>query len=63
MVNPEGVIIGNYRCGILGFDYNRQFHEADAKLMPEVYNLKKLMFYWKKEFSNIHFFLDFHGHS
>jgi len=28
MLNPDGVIIGNYRCGIMGYDYNREFKET-----------------------------------
>ncbi len=25
MLNPDGVIIGNYRTGLQGFDYNREY--------------------------------------
>jgi len=27
MINPDGVILGNYRTGFAGFDLNRQFKE------------------------------------
>ena len=26
MLNPDGVILGNYRTGLTGIDFNRQFN-------------------------------------
>lgn len=28
MLNPDGVLIGNYRTGIIGEDLNRRFHSG-----------------------------------
>ena len=27
MLNPDGVILGNYRCSVVGVDLNRQWAE------------------------------------
>ena len=29
MLNPDGVIIGNYRTGLSGKDFNREFTNPD----------------------------------
>lgn len=33
-MNPDGVYVGNYRTGILGFDYNRIFNSGKSYLFP-----------------------------
>ncbi len=43
MVNPDGVIIGNYRTNIAGNDLNRKYHAPDDKLHPTVCAIKKLV--------------------
>ncbi len=40
MLNPDGVIIGNYRTGLFGKDFNREFNNPDKDIFPEVYHLK-----------------------
>jgi len=40
MVNPDGVIIGNYRTGLSGRDLNRQFIDPDKSLFVEINNIK-----------------------
>ena len=37
MMNPDGVITGNYRSSLSGNDLNRQFIAPNPKLHPEVY--------------------------
>lgn len=37
MLNPDGVIIGNYRCSLSGQDLNRQWQLPNSKLHPEIY--------------------------
>jgi len=32
MVNPDGVAIGNYRTGLSGRDFNREFINPDSTL-------------------------------
>ncbi|KAJ3371048.1 Cytosolic carboxypeptidase 2 [Kappamyces sp. JEL0680] len=64
MLNPDGVIVGNYRCNLKGFDLNRQWkmppgHEANA---PEVH-MVKAMIERTLAAREIAFFCDMHGHS
>ena len=40
MLNPDGVIIGNSRCCLEGFDLNRCWIEADIKAHPSLYFTK-----------------------
>lgn len=41
MLNPDGVIHGNYRTNLAGIDLNRVWDAADRTLSPEIYELKK----------------------
>lgn len=43
MVNPDGVIMGNYRCSIVGIDLNRVWLEPDKNLFPEIASIKKMV--------------------
>jgi len=43
MLNPDGVIIGNYRTDILGNDLNRRYLYPDQNEHPNIYYLKKLV--------------------
>jgi cytosolic carboxypeptidase protein 2/3 len=43
MLNPDGVAIGNYRTGLSGRDFNREYRSPDKALFPEVYHFKKLV--------------------
>ena len=37
MMNPDGVICGNYRTNLGGFDLNRQFRKSvDDQIFPEI---------------------------
>lgn len=56
MLNVDGVFLGNFRTGLIGKDFNRNFDEIERTLETEL--VKKLC----KE-SKVHIFLDFHGHS
>jgi murein tripeptide amidase MpaA len=62
MLNPDGVIVGNYRCSLVGQDLNRQWIGPSSKLYPENYHTK-LMMRKTLESRDIYFFCDFHGHS
>lgn len=62
MLNPDGVIVGNYRCSLVGQDLNRQWIGSSAKLYPINYHTK-LMMKKTQESREIFFFCDFHGHS
>ena len=43
MMNPDGVILGNYRTGVAGRDLNRRFKLTDKTLFPTVYAMKQLV--------------------
>lgn len=43
MVNPDGVIVGNYRTNLSGHDLNRKYHNPDDKLHPTVCAIKNLV--------------------
>ena len=40
MINPDGVVFGNYRTGLSGKDLNRKFKAKNLDLFPEVIYLK-----------------------
>jgi cytosolic carboxypeptidase protein 2/3 len=62
MLNPDGVVIGNYRTGIMGEDLNRRFDATRSELYPEVAALKRVIANCKRE-GGLELFLDLHGHS
>ena len=43
MLNPDGVIIGNYRCSLTGRDMNRNFRRPRQETFPIIYHLKELL--------------------
>jgi hypothetical protein len=61
MMNPDGVIIGNYRNNLSGNDLNRQYINPDKRLHPSVYHVKELL--KSIDSSKILAFIDFHAHS
>ena len=60
MINPDGVIVGNSRCNLYGYDLNRQWKNPNAKISPEVVKLKNIILKYE---GRIEMFLDIHGHS
>jgi cytosolic carboxypeptidase protein 2/3 len=40
MLNPDGVIVGNYRCSLSGSDLNRQWMIPTSKQHPEIFACK-----------------------
>jgi hypothetical protein len=62
MLNPDGVIHGNYRCSLMGTDLNRRYRKTDPSLFPTVFALKKLL-QASNEKRGVLLFLDLHGHS
>lgn len=68
MVNVDGVIAGNNRSGLLGYDFNRHWYiDKDTNrshLFPEIMGIINYFKKRQKEFSKkTKIFLDFHGHS
>ena len=62
MLNPDGVINGNYRCSLAGCDLNRRWKAPSKILHPEVYYTKQLIVEFSKE-RELSLFCDYHGHS
>ena len=62
MLNPDGVIVGNYRSSLGGYDLNRQWQNPSMKVSPEIFCMKEMI---KKtlECRKIDLFVDIHGHS
>ena len=63
MLNPDGVINGNYRCNILGVDLNRRWTNPSKLLHPTIYFSKQLAKSCSQIDQSILFYCDFHGHS
>jgi cytosolic carboxypeptidase protein 2/3 len=62
MLNPDGVINGNYRCSLAGCDLNRRWKTPNKILQPTIYHVKKLVKDLKIERGCL-MFCDLHGHS
>jgi len=62
MLNPDGVINGNYRCSLAGCDLNRKYKNASKILTPTIYYLKKMVHEFSKAYPIV-LYCDFHGHS
>lgn len=43
MLNPDGVINGNYRCSLAGCDLNRRWKTPSKTLHPTIYYTKKMI--------------------
>jgi murein tripeptide amidase MpaA len=43
MINPDGVVVGNFRTSLCGRDLNRTFKMNNDFLIPEVKALKDLV--------------------
>ena len=43
MINPDGVVAGNYRTSFSGRDLNRRFNELGKFLYPEINGLTNLV--------------------
>lgn len=59
MINPDGVVQGNYRCSFSGCDLNRRYNAPSRVLHPEIYYLKEMA----HKFAPLALYCDFHGHS
>lgn len=62
MINPDGVINGNYRCSLCGSDLNRRWKTPSKVLHPVVHSIKRMVKSFSKE-RDIALYCDFHGHS
>jgi hypothetical protein len=62
MLNPDGVIVGNYRSSFSGNDLNRTYTKPDKRLHPTIYHLKKIIKHTLLQ-TSILAYIDMHGHS
>jgi murein tripeptide amidase MpaA len=60
MLNPDGVIHGNYRCNLSGHDLNRCWQAPNSEIHSEIYSLKKEIL---KDGNRVVLYCDLHGHS
>lgn len=63
LINPDGVIFGNYRTNLLGVDLNRKWDTADDELAPEVTAIKNYIKKLNGTNNRIRMIIDLHGHS
>lgn len=64
MVNPDGVVAGNYRTSLFGKDLNRTFDQSRRYAFPETFHLLRLAEELKKTHKKrFCLYLDLHGHS
>ena len=62
MLNPDGVIHGNYRCSLAGCDLNRKYMGTDSALHPTIYAVKEVISELSRS-RGVALYLDIHGHS
>eukprot|EP01034_Spumella_vulgaris_P024116 gene24116-30424_t len=62
MLNPDGVIHGNYRCSLAGTDLNRRYVDTHFALHPTIHALKNFI-RTTQVTRLILLYLDIHGHS
>lgn len=62
MLNPDGVINGNYRTSLAGVDLNRKWNNPDPVKHPTVYHTKELIRRVKQN-RPVALVIDIHGHS
>ncbi|XP_025088397.1 uncharacterized protein LOC112560646 isoform X7 [Pomacea canaliculata] len=62
MLNPDGVIVGNYRCSLAGRDLNRQYKSVLKYAYPCVVHTRNMIRKLLQE-RDIIVYCDLHGHS
>jgi len=62
MLNPDGVINGNYRCSLAGVDLNRKYDSACPVLQPTIFETKSMLKKFQQSFEVV-LCVDLHGHS
>eukprot|EP00939_MAST-03C_sp_MAST-3C-sp1_P005554 g5554.t1 len=62
MLNPDGVVVGNYRCSLAGIDLNRSYLNPSRKLHPTIFYCKQMIKRFAAE-REVVLTVDLHGHS
>lgn len=64
MLNPDGVVLGNYRCSLMGFDLNRYWSEPSPWAHPTILATKNLLLQLDNDpLTDLDFYIDLHAHS
>ena len=70
ILNPDGVIHGNYRASLMGVDLNRRWKNPSKFLHPTIYYAKSLIKFYNilgqqfdSDSGGVVFSCDMHGHS
>ena len=64
MLNPDGVVLGNYRSSLMGFDLNRHWNEPTAWAHPSIFAAKDVIMALDENMNvDLDFFIDIHAHS
>ena len=61
-MNPDGVIVGNYRTSLIGTDLNRRWKTPNKMLHPTIFYTKHMIKIFARE-RVIDIVCDLHGHS
>eukprot|EP00731_Ephydatia_muelleri_P011017 Em0005g1603a len=62
MLNPDGVVVGNYRTSLAGLDLNRVYKKPSRELCPTVWSIKKMIEEMMED-REVILYVDLHGHS
>lgn len=62
MINVDGVIYGNFRCDLAGYDLNRCWKDPSALIHPQIYKIKEILSDLSAV-SSIEYCFDMHTHS
>ncbi|KAI5936413.1 Cytosolic carboxypeptidase 2 [Manis javanica] len=62
MLNPDGVIVGNYRCSLAGKDLNRNYKTVLKESFPSIWYTRNMIKRLLEE-REVLLYCDFHGHS
>lgn len=62
MLNPDGVVSGNYRCSLAGTDLNRRYDNPSRYLFPTIHATKALLSRFAAQ-RKVMLYCDIHGHS
>ena len=62
MLNPDGVICGNSRCGLMGVDLNRRWENPSTLAHPSIYAIKNQIKSIQRR-REVFLFCDLHSHS
>merc|ERR1719313_958238 len=63
MLNPDGVVVGNYRTSLAGVDLNRRWSNPSAVRHPTIYAVKQMLARLQGEDRRVVLYCDLHGHS